>query len=523
MDKPIRKGSLYGTMTDSANTTVDMDAEPRRELWILLAFLFTFMVVVICWGSVHGLVLFFNRYGMIVTEPEQDIDDDDDDDDDDERVGGGDTEDTEAQGGERLRPRRNTSTRRRRTRRKKRCGNVCCCCLGPNVRLRIDWEAYRREQESMRQLRAQRRLNRMQILQMAQTMRNSGIPQNTTIPNPQQRPIEFTTFSQIPGPIPNSFWAAQNGVATSARGTPLGFIVFPQLQPPSTNNTNNSSGGPVDVTSFQHRNHLTQAQRRQFLEKVLVCIPYASSLRQQECEEEQQQPQQELSETREDEEEAANHVSAQRGSSTTEAMEEGRSVAQDQVQDRQDGPKEDDGQPNAAPKDQPTSATASSSGRYRNHHDQDANEPPPPPLQGQQDTIASHSEPTDVANTCAICLENFEEGDLINDNSSKCAHFFHRECLLAWLDKHNICPCCRRPMITDWEWRAAIGDTPLELNTTAAAATTTQGMTASRGAAVATTTTQFSATRMMYTRNPTRGLVSMAPAARPSSSSSGAS
>lgn len=46
------------------------------------------------------------------------------------------------------------------------------------------------------------------------------------------------------------------------------------------------------------------------------------------------------------------------------------------------------------------------------------------------------------------------EGERIND-TSKCPHYFHKACLIAWLDKHDVCPCCRCTMITDTEWRYA--------------------------------------------------------------------
>jgi Ring finger domain len=30
--------------------------------------------------------------------------------------------------------------------------------------------------------------------------------------------------------------------------------------------------------------------------------------------------------------------------------------------------------------------------------------------------------------------------------SKLCSHYFHRECLLVWLEKKDLCPYCRQPM-----------------------------------------------------------------------------
>lgn len=68
-----------------------------------------------------------------------------------------------------------------------------------------------------------------------------------------------------------------------------------------------------------------------------------------------------------------------------------------------------------------------------------------------------HQEPAEPATTCAICLDTFTEGDIIND-TSKCPHVFHSQCLMEWLDKHDVCPCCRCPMITETEWRHAASE-----------------------------------------------------------------
>jgi hypothetical protein len=61
-----------------------------------------------------------------------------------------------------------------------------------------------------------------------------------------------------------------------------------------------------------------------------------------------------------------------------------------------------------------------------------------------------------VVDYCTATLA--AEGEIINDNS-KCPHVFHKACLIAWLDMHDVCPCCRCTMITDSEWRHAAAHT----------------------------------------------------------------
>lgn len=48
---------------------------------------------------------------------------------------------------------------------------------------------------------------------------------------------------------------------------------------------------------------------------------------------------------------------------------------------------------------------------------------------------------------CAICYENFKEGEVVN--RLRCGHHHHLECILIWLEKHNNCPVCRYKLQTD--------------------------------------------------------------------------
>ena len=75
--------------------------------------------------------------------------------------------------------------------------------------------------------------------------------------------------------------------------------------------------------------------------------------------------------------------------------------------------------------------------------------------------IPGHEEPIND-NTCAICLDEFLDGELIND-SRECQHFFHKDCLFGWLDQHDVCPCCRRTMVTEQDWKRAMEEEHLHV------------------------------------------------------------
>eukprot|EP00978_Attheya_sp_CCMP212_P044783 scaffold322746_cov59-Attheya_sp.AAC.1 len=62
----------------------------------------------------------------------------------------------------------------------------------------------------------------------------------------------------------------------------------------------------------------------------------------------------------------------------------------------------------------------------------------------------TEKEPKDDAQhkiTCAICIADYEEGEMVATGTT-CSHLFHTECLLDWLDKHDACPYCRKDMMT---------------------------------------------------------------------------
>lgn len=43
---------------------------------------------------------------------------------------------------------------------------------------------------------------------------------------------------------------------------------------------------------------------------------------------------------------------------------------------------------------------------------------------------------------CAICRNNYNEGDIVRKLNS-CNHYFHARCVEEWFQTHNNCPVCR--------------------------------------------------------------------------------
>ena len=42
---------------------------------------------------------------------------------------------------------------------------------------------------------------------------------------------------------------------------------------------------------------------------------------------------------------------------------------------------------------------------------------------------------------CAICLDRFKASEMVS--LLPCAHRFHSDCVLPWLQSNAQCPCCR--------------------------------------------------------------------------------
>ncbi|GAV80706.1 zf-RING_2 domain-containing protein [Cephalotus follicularis] len=61
-----------------------------------------------------------------------------------------------------------------------------------------------------------------------------------------------------------------------------------------------------------------------------------------------------------------------------------------------------------------------------------------------------------VADTCAVCLSQLREQDLVRELRN-CCHVYHRDCIDSWVDydqdedqdnNHKTCPLCRAPLLT---------------------------------------------------------------------------
>ncbi|XP_021317076.1 RING-H2 finger protein ATL74 [Sorghum bicolor] len=50
---------------------------------------------------------------------------------------------------------------------------------------------------------------------------------------------------------------------------------------------------------------------------------------------------------------------------------------------------------------------------------------------------------------CAICLEEFEDGEEVTVMPCSRGHAFHSGCITEWLGKSNTCPLCRHALPTD--------------------------------------------------------------------------
>jgi len=68
-----------------------------------------------------------------------------------------------------------------------------------------------------------------------------------------------------------------------------------------------------------------------------------------------------------------------------------------------------------------------------------------------------HRHHTDENNSCVICLNDYEDHEIIT--LLPCGHFFHQQCIILWLKDHNSCPMCRQD-IPDDGWSESEEESP---------------------------------------------------------------
>ena len=54
-----------------------------------------------------------------------------------------------------------------------------------------------------------------------------------------------------------------------------------------------------------------------------------------------------------------------------------------------------------------------------------------------------------IENICSVCKEEFQIGNEMLD--LPCKHYFHKDCLMPWLNQHDSCPVCRFELQTEDE------------------------------------------------------------------------
>ncbi|KAI1341578.1 hypothetical protein F5Y15DRAFT_361087 [Xylariaceae sp. FL0016] len=69
----------------------------------------------------------------------------------------------------------------------------------------------------------------------------------------------------------------------------------------------------------------------------------------------------------------------------------------------------------------------------------------------------------DLKGDCSICIENMNAGD--EAMVLPCAHWFHEDCVSAWLKLHDSCPICRAPVDGEAAGQAGAAAPNPQLNT----------------------------------------------------------
>ncbi|KAG2373983.1 hypothetical protein C9374_011648 [Naegleria lovaniensis] len=63
------------------------------------------------------------------------------------------------------------------------------------------------------------------------------------------------------------------------------------------------------------------------------------------------------------------------------------------------------------------------------------------------DQCCSCSEDASNTQSCAVCLCEFEEQEVLT--RLPCGHVFHKDCIMPWIKDHNSCPTCRYELATE--------------------------------------------------------------------------
>lgn len=48
--------------------------------------------------------------------------------------------------------------------------------------------------------------------------------------------------------------------------------------------------------------------------------------------------------------------------------------------------------------------------------------------------------------TCSICIEDYEDSEMLR-MMPQCRHYFHKDCVDAWLKVKTSCPICRNSLV----------------------------------------------------------------------------